>query len=56
MQVIGYALGVGEGQMLGEVAAYVGFVLLAFVLLSPSSPRPRSRVAGSDSVVHNVHL
>jgi putative Mn2+ efflux pump MntP len=31
MQVIGYAVGVGAGQMLGEVAAYVGFALLAFI-------------------------
>jgi putative Mn2+ efflux pump MntP len=31
MQVIGYALGVGAGQMLGDVAANLGFVLLAFI-------------------------
>jgi putative Mn2+ efflux pump MntP len=31
MQVIGYALGVGAGQILGEVAAYVGLALLAFI-------------------------
>ena len=31
MQVTGYALGVGAGQLLGEIAAYVGFVLLAFI-------------------------
>jgi putative Mn2+ efflux pump MntP len=31
MQVIGYALGAGAGRMLGDVAAYMGFVLLAFI-------------------------
>ena len=31
MQVIGYALGVGAGQMLGDVATYLGFALLAFI-------------------------
>jgi manganese efflux pump family protein len=31
MQVIGYALGSGAGQMLGDVAAYMGFALLAFI-------------------------
>jgi putative Mn2+ efflux pump MntP len=31
MQVIGYALGAGAGQMLGDFAAYMGFALLAFI-------------------------
>jgi manganese efflux pump family protein len=31
MQVIGYALGTGAGRMLGDVAAYMGFALLAFI-------------------------
>jgi manganese efflux pump family protein len=31
MQVIGYALGVGAGKILGDVATYMGFVLLAFI-------------------------
>ena len=31
MQVIGYALGSGAGQMLGDFAAYMGFALLAFI-------------------------
>ena len=31
MLAIGYALGVGAGKMLGDVATYVGFALLAFV-------------------------
>jgi manganese efflux pump family protein len=31
MQVIGYALGVGAGQVLGAVATYLGFALLAFI-------------------------
>jgi putative Mn2+ efflux pump MntP len=31
MQVIGYVLGVGAGRMLGDVAAYLGFALLAFI-------------------------
>jgi putative Mn2+ efflux pump MntP len=31
MQVIGYALGAGAGQMLGDFAAYMGFAPLAFI-------------------------
>jgi putative Mn2+ efflux pump MntP len=31
MQAIGYALGVGAGQMLGDVATYMGFALLALI-------------------------
>lgn len=31
MQVVGYELGAGAGRMLGEVAAYVGFALLATI-------------------------
>ena len=31
MQVVGYALGAGAGRVLGEIAAYVGFLLLAVV-------------------------
>jgi manganese efflux pump family protein len=31
MQVIGYELGAGAGHILGDVAAYVGFALLAFI-------------------------
>ena len=31
MQVIGYALGTGAGRMLGDVAAYMGFALLASI-------------------------
>jgi putative Mn2+ efflux pump MntP len=31
MQAIGYALGVGAGQLLGDVATYLGFALLAFI-------------------------
>jgi putative Mn2+ efflux pump MntP len=31
MQMIGYALGVGAGRVLGNVASYVGFALLAFI-------------------------
>jgi putative Mn2+ efflux pump MntP len=39
MQVIGYALGTGAGRMLGDVAAYMGFALLAsigFVMIRKS--------------------
>ena len=31
MQMIGYALGVGAGRILGDLAAYIGFGLLAFI-------------------------
>jgi manganese efflux pump family protein len=31
MQVIGYGLGTGASRMLGEIAAYVGFALLALI-------------------------
>jgi putative Mn2+ efflux pump MntP len=31
MQVVGYGLGTGAGKMIGEVASYVGFALLAVV-------------------------
>ena len=31
MQLIGYALGAGAGRMLGDIAAYMGFALLAFI-------------------------
>ncbi len=31
MQMIGYALGVGAGRVLGNVASYVGFAILAFI-------------------------
>ena len=31
MQVVGYGLGTGAGRILGEVASYIGFVLLALV-------------------------
>src|SRR5690242_5462790 len=31
MQVLGYLLGTGAGRMVGEVAAYAGFALLALV-------------------------
>jgi putative Mn2+ efflux pump MntP len=31
MQVIGYALGTGAGQMLGDIATYIGLGLLAFI-------------------------
>jgi manganese efflux pump family protein len=31
MQAIGYELGAGAGHLLGEVAAYVGFALLALI-------------------------
>lgn len=31
MQMIGYALGVGAGRVLGNVASYIGFALLAFI-------------------------
>ncbi len=31
MQMIGYALGVGAGRLLGAIAAYVGFALLGFI-------------------------
>jgi manganese efflux pump family protein len=31
MQVVGYGLGTGAGKILGEVAAYIGFALLALV-------------------------
>jgi manganese efflux pump family protein len=31
MQVIGYGLGAGASRVLGEVAAYIGFVLLAAI-------------------------
>ena len=31
MQMIGYALGVGAGRVLGDVGAYIGFALLAFI-------------------------
>jgi putative Mn2+ efflux pump MntP len=31
MQMIGYALGVGAGRIFGDVAAYIGFALLAFI-------------------------
>lgn len=42
MQVIGYALGAGAGRMIGEVAAWVGLVLLALIgaLMIRSSLRP----------------
>ena len=31
MQMIGYALGVGAGRVFGDLAAYIGFGLLAFI-------------------------
>ena len=31
MQIVGYALGTGLGRMIGEVASYTGFALLALV-------------------------
>jgi putative Mn2+ efflux pump MntP len=31
MQVLGYGIGTGAGKMIGEVASYAGFVLLALV-------------------------
>ncbi len=31
MQVVGFALGTGAGKMIGEVASYIGFALLAVV-------------------------
>lgn len=31
MQLVGYELGMGAGRMLGEVAAYAGFALLALI-------------------------
>jgi manganese efflux pump family protein len=31
MQVVGYEVGAGAGKMLGEVATYVGFALLAMI-------------------------
>jgi manganese efflux pump family protein len=31
MQVAGFALGTGAGQMLGQIASFAGFALLAFV-------------------------
>jgi manganese efflux pump family protein len=31
MQVIGFGLGTGAGRMMGEIASYVGFALLALV-------------------------
>lgn len=31
MQVLGYALGVGAGHILGDLATYVGFALLALI-------------------------
>lgn len=31
MQMIGYALGVGAGRILGAIASYIGFALLAFI-------------------------
>jgi manganese efflux pump family protein len=31
MQVIGYGLGAGANQMLGDIAAYIGFALLASI-------------------------
>ena len=31
MQAVGYELGVGAGQMLGRIATFVGFVLLAII-------------------------
>ncbi|MGO9450345.1 MAG: manganese efflux pump MntP family protein [Candidatus Binataceae bacterium] len=31
MQMIGYALGVGAGHLLGDIAAYVGFALLGLI-------------------------
>jgi putative Mn2+ efflux pump MntP len=31
MQIVGYALGTGAGKMIGEVASYAGFGLLAVV-------------------------
>ncbi|MBV8454488.1 MAG: manganese efflux pump [Deltaproteobacteria bacterium] len=31
MQVVGYGLGTGAGRILGEVASYIGFALLALV-------------------------
>ena len=37
MQMIGYALGVGAGRVLGDVAAYIGFGLLAFIGLRDDS-------------------
>ena len=43
MQAIGYELGAGAGHMLGEVAAYAGFTLLAaigFVMIRASLRRP----------------
>ncbi len=43
MQAIGYELGAGAGHMLGEVAAYAGFALLAligFVMIRKSLRHP----------------
>src|SRR5271155_515206 len=31
MQMIGYALGVGAGRVLGNLASYIGFALLAVI-------------------------
>jgi putative Mn2+ efflux pump MntP len=31
MQVVDYALGAGAGRVLGEIAAYVGFLLLVVI-------------------------
>lgn len=46
MQVVGYELGAGAGKMLGEVATYVGFALLAMVgcLMIRNSFRHPSKV------------
>jgi putative Mn2+ efflux pump MntP len=54
MQVIGYALGVGAGHMLGDVATYVGFALLAFIglVMIRKSFRhfPKVKAAGGQGV------
>jgi putative Mn2+ efflux pump MntP len=49
MQVIGYALGTGAGKMIGEIAAWLGLVLLALIgaLMIRSSLRPPLVLEGS---------
>jgi putative Mn2+ efflux pump MntP len=47
MQAIGYGLGAGVGHMLGEVAAYAGFTLLAligFVMMRKSLRHPSEAI------------
>ena len=51
MQVVGYQLGAGAGKMLGEIATYIGLILLALVgslMLRSSFEHPAAK-AGFDA-------